>query len=461
MGEIMPYTITLSRKSFTFKDVKDVLAKANEVKSGDALAGIAAESDLERIAAKEVLANLTVRTLRENPVVPYEEDEVTRINQDSLALDVYEDIKNLTMAELRERILSYNSSEEELKRLSTGFTSEIVAGICKLMSNMDLMYAANRIRITATCNTTIGKRGHLSTRLQPNHTSDNPDGMTASLFEGLSYGCGDALLGINPVNDTVSSLSELLKRLDEIKNKFDIPTQICVLGHITTQIEAIKKGAPADMIFQSIAGSQKGNTAFGFSADTVRDAQALLHDRGTAKGPNVMYFETGQGSELSSNSHYGADQVTMEARCYGFAREFQPFMVNTVVGFIGPEYLYDSRQVIRAGLEDHFMGKFSGLPMGCDCCYTNHMMADQNDIDNLSMLLGSCGVNYILGVPTCDDIMLNYQTNAYHDVNTIREILNLRPITEFERWLEKMGILENGKLTKYAGDPTLFLRWMG
>ena len=454
----MPYTISLSGKSFTFKDVKEVLAKANEVKSGDTLAGIAAESDLERIAAKEVLANLTVRTIRENPVVPYEEDEVTRINQDSIDPVVYDEIKNLTMAELREKILSYSTGEDDIKRLTRGLTSEVVAGVCKLMSNMDLVYAANKVRVTATCNTTIGKRGCLSTRLQPNHTSDNPEGMTASLFEGLSYGCGDALLGINPVNDTVSSLSELLKRLDEVKNKFEIPTQIWVLGHITTQIEAVRKGAPADMIFQSIAGSQKGNTAFGFGADTVREAQALLRDRGTAKGPNVMYFETGQGSELSSDSHYGADQVTMEARCYGFAREFQPFMVNTVVGFIGPEYLYDSRQVIRAGLEDHFMGKLSGLPMGCDCCYTNHMMADQNDIDNLSLLLGSCGVNYILGVPTSDDIMLNYQTNAYHDVNTIREILGLRPIAEFERWLEKMGILENGRFTKRAGDPTIFLR---
>lgn len=317
----MPYTISLSGKSFTFKDVKEVLAKANEVKSGDTLAGIAAESDLERIAAKEVLANLTVRTIRENPVVPYEEDEVTRINQDSIDPVVYDEIKNLTMAELREKILSYSTSEDDIKRLTRGLTSEVVAGVCKLMSNMDLVYAANKVRVTATCNTTIGKRGCLSTRLQPNHTSDNPEGMTASLFEGLSYGCGDALLGINPVNDTVSSLSELLKRLDEVKNKFEIPTQICVLGHITTQIEAVRKGAPADMIFQSIAGSQKGNTAFGFGADTVREAQALLRDRGTAKGPNVMYFETGQGSELSSDSHYGADQVTMETDLYSLPSE--------------------------------------------------------------------------------------------------------------------------------------------
>ena len=452
----MKLSVTLAGKHFTFRDVKDVLAKANEEKSGDILAGVAARSDLERVAAKVVLSDLLVEDLREIPVVPYEDDEVTRINQDGLDETVYQSIRGWTMAQLREYILSYDSTEEDLKRLGRGLTAEVVAGVCKLMSNLDLIYAANKIRITATCNTTIGRRGCLSTRLQPNHSTDNVEGITASLFEGLSYGCGDALLGLNPVNDTVSSLAEVLKRFDEVKNRFEIPTQICVLGHITTQIEAVKRGAPCDMIFQSIAGSQKGNSAFGFSSDHVKEALALLKERGTAKGPDVMYFETGQGSELSSDAHYGADQVTMEARCYGFARPFHPFMVNTVVGFIGPEYLYDSRQVIRAGLEDHFMGKLSGVPMGCDCCYTNHMMADQNDIENLSLLLGSAGVNYILGVPTSDDVMLNYQTNAYHDVGTIREILGLRPIREFEQWLERMGIMENGRLTDRAGDPTLF-----
>ena len=445
-------------KTYEFKDVKDVLAKANEEKSGDILAGVAAESGSERIAAKEVLSNLLVKDLRENPVVPYEEDDVTRLNQDSLNEKIYDEIKNMTMGELREYILSSDTSEADIRRLSRGLTSEMVAGVCKLMSNLDLIYGASKVRVTAHCNTTIGKRGCLSTRLQPNHTTDSVEGITASLFEGLSYGCGDALLGLNPVNDTISSLSEVLKRFDEVKREFEIPTQICVLGHITTQIEAVKKGAPCDMIFQSIAGSQKGNEAFGFTTDTVREARHLMLTEGTATGPNVMYFETGQGSELSSDAHYGADQVTMEARCYGFAREFSPFMVNTVVGFIGPEYLYDSKQVIRAGLEDHFMGKLSGIPMGCDCCYTNHMMADQNDIENLSLLLASCGINYILGVPTSDDIMLNYQTNAYHDVQALREILNLRPIAEFEKWLEKMGIMEDGKYTKYAGDPTIFLK---
>ena len=441
---------------FQFQSVKEVLAKANELKSGDILAGVAASSDLERIAAKEVLSRMLLSELRENPVVPYEEDEVTRIIQDSVDETVYSRIRNWTVGELREYILSYETSEEDIRTLSRGLTSEMIAGVCKLMSNLDLVYAAGKVRVPAHCNTTIGLRGTLATRLQPNHSTDNIDGITASLFEGLSYGCGDALIGLNPVNDTVSSLSEVLKRFDEVKRAFEIPTQICVLGHITTQIEAIRNGAPADMIFQSIAGSEKGNRAFGFSAQTVKEAMDLLREKGTGQGPNVLYFETGQGSELSSDAHFGADQVTMEARCYGFARHFHPFMVNTVVGFIGPEYLYDSRQVIRAGLEDHFMGKLTGIPMGCDCCYTNHMMADQNDIENLAMLLAASGVNYILGVPAGDDVMLNYQTNAYHDAAAIREILGLRPIREFDQWLEKMGISENGKLTKYAGDPTIF-----
>ena len=443
---------------FQFRTVKEVLAKANELKSGDVLAGIAASSDLERIAAKEVLSRMLLSELRENPAVPYEEDEVTRIIQDDVDETVYSRIRNWTVSELREYILSYTTSEEDIRSLSAGLTSEMISAVCKLMSNLDLVYAAGKVRVPARCNTTIGLRGTLATRLQPNHSTDNIEGITASLFEGLSYGCGDALIGLNPVNDTVTSLSEVLKRFDEVKRTFEIPTQICVLGHITTQMEAVRRGAPTDMIFQSIAGSEKGNRAFGFSAQTVGEAMELLREKGTAQGPDILYFETGQGSELSSDAHFGADQVTMEARCYGFARHFHPFMVNTVVGFIGPEYLYDSRQVIRAGLEDHFMGKLTGVPMGCDCCYTNHMMADQNDIENLSMLLAASGVNYILGVPTGDDIMLNYQTNAYHDAAAIREILGLRPIREFDQWLEKMGISENGKLTKYAGDPTIFTR---
>ena len=453
----MVFSVTLQKKTFKFDSVKQVLAYANEKKSGDALAGIAAHSDLERVAAKMILADMPLSLLRENPVVPYETDEVTRMDQDALSLPVYEQIKGMSVGEMREHLLSYETTEAEIRRLSRGMTAEMVAAVAKLMSNLDLIYGANKVRVTAHCNTTIGRRGTLATRLQPNHPADDIEGITASLFEGLSYGCGDALLGLNPVKDSVGSLSEVLKRFDEVKRRFEIPTQVCVLGHINTQIEAVRRGAPTDLIFQSIAGSEKGNAAFGFCADTVREALELLRVYGTGTGPNVLYFETGQGSELSSDAHFGADQLTMEARCYAFARRFSPFMVNTVVGFIGPEYLFDSKQVIRAGLEDHFMAKMMGLPMGCDCCYTNHMDADQNDIENLAVLLGGAGANYILSVPAGDDVMLSYQTNAYHDVNAVRETLGLRPIAEFERWLERYGIMENGRLTSRAGDATIFL----
>ena len=399
---------------------------------------------------------MRLEELRENPVVPYEEDEVTRLNQDGLNQTIYNEIRGWTVSELREWLLAGTTAESQIRRISKGLTAEMVAAVAKLMSNLDLVYAAAKIRVPARCNTTIGLRGTMSTRLQPNHTTDNVEGITASVLEGLSYGCGDAVIGLNPAGDTVDGTAEVLKRFDDIKNRLAIPTQICVLSHITTQIEAVRRGAPCDMIFQSIAGSEKGNLAFGFTTENIREAKELLQRQGTAAGPNLLYFETGQGSELSSGAHNGADQVTMEARCYAYARCFSPFMVNTVVGFIGPEYLYDSRQVIRAGLEDHLMGKLSGVPMGCDCCYTNHMMADQNDIENLAMLLASAGVNYILGVPASDDVMLNYQTNAYHDAAAIREVLGLRPISEFDRWLERMGITEDGRLTARAGDPTIF-----
>ena len=452
----MAYRINLSGQSFVFDDVKTVLARANEEKSGDVLAGVAARSELERVAAKEVLAAMRLEELRENPVVPYEEDEVTRLNQDGLNQTIYQKIRSWTVSELREWLLAETTNEAQIRRISKGLTAEMIAAVAKVMSNLDLVYAAAKIRVPAHCNTTIGLRGTLSTRLQPNHPTDDIAGITASVLEGLAYGCGDAVIGLNPAGDTVDNTAEVLKRFDEIKNKLEIPTQICVLSHITTQIEAVRRGAPCDMIFQSIAGSEKGNQAFGFATEHVWEAKDLLEHQGTAAGPNLLYFETGQGSELSSNAHYGADQVTMEARCYAYARCFSPFMVNTVVGFIGPEYLYDSRQVIRAGLEDHFMGKLSGVPMGCDCCYTNHMMADQNDIENLSLMLASAGANYILGVPASDDIMLNYQTNAYHDSVAIREVLGLRPIREFDQWLERKGITRNGRLTERAGDPTIF-----
>ena len=453
----MKLKTTLLGKTYTFGSVKEVLAKANEEKTGDILAGLAAENARQRVAAKVVLSALTLQELRENPAVPYEEDEVTRIIQDDLNIPQYEKIKNWTVAELREWLLSENTTGAEISKLSRGLTSEMVAAVCKLMSNLDLIYCANKITVTAHCNTTIGLPGTLSCRLQPNHTTDDPDGITASTLEGLTFGAGDAVIGLNPVTDSPEQVGKVLRRFREIQEHWEIPTQICVLAHVTAQMKAVREGAPADLIFQSIAGSQKGNEAFGFSAATLQEAKDLLHQYGTAEGPNVMYFETGQGSELSSNAHHGTDQVTMEARCYGFAKHFSPFLVNTVVGFIGPEYLYDARQVTRAGLEDHFMGKLTGISMGCDCCYTNHMKADQNDIENLATLLTVAGCNYFMGIPHGDDIMLNYQTTGFRETATLRELTGKTAIPPFQKWLEKMGFVENGKLTAKAGDGSCLL----
>ncbi len=441
--------------TYQFKSLKDVMAKANEEKSGDLLAGLAAASAEERVAAKVVLSNITLADLRNNPAVPYETDEVTRIIQDDVNESIYNEIKNWTVAEFREWILSETTSCEAIRRISRGITSEIVAAVAKLMSNMDLIYGAKKIIVTAHCNTTIGLPGTLSCRLQPNHPTDDPDGIMASLLEGLTYGAGDAVLGLNPVDDSTESVIRVLKRFEEIKQKLEIPTQTCVLAHVTTQMDAIRKGAPADLIFQSIAGSELGNTAFGFTAKTIEEARQLALSRGTATGPNVMYFETGQGSELSSEAHHDTDQVTMEARCYGFAKRFDPFLVNTVVGFIGPEYLYDGRQVTRAGLEDHFMGKLTGISMGCDACYTNHMKADQNSIEDLSVLLTAAGCNYFMGIPHGDDVMLNYQTTGFHETAALREIFGLTAIKPFHEWLLKMGFIdEKGKLTPKAGDAS-------
>ncbi len=448
----MKLKTTLLGKTYTFSSVKQVLAKANEEKTGDKLAGLAAETAQERIAAKVVLSALTLQDLRENPAVPYEEDEVTRIIQDDLNAKAYEKIKSWTVADLREWLLSETTTNADIAWVRRGLTSEMVAAVCKLMSNLDLIYAANKMTVTAHCNTTIGLPGTLSCRLQPNHTTDDPEGITASTLEGLSFGAGDAVIGLNPVTDSPEQVGKVLRRFDEIKNHWEIPTQICVLAHVTAQMKAVRAGAPCDLIFQSIAGSQKGNEAFGFSASTLAEAQDLLLHEGTAQGPNVMYFETGQGSELSSNAHHDTDQVTMEARCYGFAKRFQPFLVNTVVGFIGPEYLYDSKQVTRAGLEDHFMGKLTGISMGCDCCYTNHMKADQNDIENLAALLTMAGCNYFMGIPHGDDIMLNYQTTGFRETAALRELTGKTAIPEFQTWLEKMGFIENGRLTQKAGD---------
>lgn len=442
-------------RTYEFKDVKDVLAKANEEKSGDTLAGIGAMSTEQRVAAKVVLAEMTLGDLRNNPVVPYEEDEVTRVIQDAVDENLYRQIKGLTVGEFREFLLSAES--DEIKRISAGLTAEMVAAVTKLMGNMDLIYAAGKLRVTAHCNTTIGEKGILASRVQPNHPTDDIPGITASLKEGISYGSGDAVVGLNPVFDTVENLSRTLNAFDEFVTKWRIPTQTCVLGHITTQMETLKAGVPMDLMFQSLAGSQKSNLSFGIDVAMLDEGYEMMKQLGKAKGPNVMYFETGQGSELSSEGHNGADQLTMEARCYGLAKRYSPFLVNTVVGFIGPEYLYDAKQVTRAGLEDHFMGKLTGLPMGVDACYTNHMKADQNDNENLMVLLANAGCNFFMGIPTADDVMLMNQTTSYHDVAAVREITNTKPIKEFENRLAELGILdENGRLTDRAGDPSIF-----
>ncbi len=442
-------------KTYRFKDVKEVLAKANEEKSGDQLAGIAAADMAERIAAKVVLAELTLEDLRNNPVVPYEEDEVTRVIQDAVVVEEYNKIKAMTVGDFREFILK--AEGQTLQSVSGGLTAEMIAGVAKLMSNLDLVYGARKIENTATCNTTIGRKGTFSSRLQPNHATDDIEGIMASVMEGISYGIGDAVIGLNPVVDSVESISLILRKFKEFMLTWDIPTQNCVLAHVTTQMEALKQGAPMDLMFQSIAGSQKSNEAFGIHVALMDEAYQLMGQRKSSTGSNYMYFETGQGSELSSEGHHQADQVTMEARCYGFARRYKPFLVNTVVGFIGPEYLYDGKQVIRAGLEDHFMGKLSGLPMGVDVCYTNHMKADQNDLENLALLLASADCTYFMGIPGGDDVMLMYQTTSHHDVAAIREITGKGPIAEFAARMESLRIMRGNRLTERAGDPSIFM----
>lgn len=453
----MNLSVILGGEKYNFKSLKEVMAKANEEKSGDRLAGIAAETVQERIAAKAVLSELLVKDIRENPLIP-EDDEVSRIIEKDVNEQIYGEIKNWSIEQLREYILSNTTGDRELKRLSKGMNSEIIAAVTKLMSNLDLVHAANKVEILSTCNITIGQKGTLSSRLQPNHPTDNIDGIIASLKEGLSYGIGDAVIGINPVDDSVESVKRVLHATKNFINEWDIPTQNCVLAHITTQMKSIQQGAPADMIFQSIAGTEVANRSFGISADLIREAEELIKKQGTGTGPNLFYFETGQGSELSAEAHYGVDQLTLESRNYGFARHFNPYIVNTVVGFIGPEYLYNNKQVIRAGLEDHFMGKMHCLPMGVDICYTNHIKADQNDIEDLGVLLTAAGVNFIIAAPMGDDVMLNYQSMSYHDVATLLQTLGKTPAPAYLAWLEKMGIYENGRLSSRAGDLSLFER---
>lgn len=453
----MKLNTKLFSKNYEFGSVKEVLAKANEQKSGDTLAGIGAENAKERIAAKYVLSELTVEDITNSPAVEYEKDSVTRIILDDLNKTQYEQIKKRTIGELREKILDSKITGDEILKLSSGMSSEVIASLAKLMGNLDLMYVARKLHITANCNTTIGLPGTFASRLQPNHPTDDVKGVAASLLEGLSYGVGDAVIGLNPAIDTVKSVSDILNLFHDTKTKLGIPTQICVLGHVTTQLKALKSGVPMDLCFQSIAGSEKALASFGVDVDLLEQANELMEQYGTSKGPNYMYFETGQGSELSSNAHNGADQLVMESRCYGLARHYKPFLVNTVVGFIGPEYIYDSKELIRAALEDNFCGHMHGLPMGCDICYTNHMKADQNDCDSLLVMLASTGCHYVIGVPQSDDVMLMYQSTSYHDIAAIREMLSLSPIEPFKNWLESYGIWENGGPGKNFGNPRVFL----
>ena len=445
-------------KTYEFGSIKELLAKANEEKSGDRQAGIAASSVTERVAAKFVLAEVPLWVIRENPAVPYEEDEVTRVIQDQVNETIYNEIKDWTVGEFREWILDDNTTPEMIRRVSNGLTAEMVAAVTKLMSNMDLIYGASKIHVTAHCANTIGLPGTLASRNQPNHPTDSVEGIRATIYEGLSFGSGDSVIGINPVDDSLGSVMRLLEMTYDVIQKWEIPTQNCVLAHVTTQMEAMKRGAPVGMVFQSLAGSQKGNESFGIDVGMLDEAYEMAKKYAWTAGPNYMYFETGQGSELSADAHHGADQLVMEARCYGLAKRYHPFQVNTVVGFIGPEYLYDSVQITRAGLEDHFMGKLYGIPMGVDACYTNHAKATQNDIENLAVLLTSAGCNYFMGVPLGDDVMLSYQCTSFHDAASLRQLLGLRPLPEFEAWMESLGLMKDGKLTDKAGDASFFLQ---
>ena len=446
----------IHNRVFTFKSVCDVLAKANNEKSGDALVGLAAESATERVAAKLCLANLQLKDIYENPVIAYEKDQVSRLIYDDLNTTIYNKVKNWTVSELREYILSSKSSQNELLNISRGLTSEMIAAVAKLMSSMDLVYASKKIKVSAHCNTTIGLPGTLSFRNQPNHPTDDVEGILAALKEGLSFGSGDAVLGVNPVEDNVENFERVMRAIVEVKEKYEIPTQCCVLAHITTQVQGLEKGVPVDLVFQSIAGTETANTAFGITVPMLDEAKEKALRLGTSTGPNVMYFETGQGSEISLDCHEGVDEMTLESRTYGVCRRYLPYMVNNVSGFIGPETIFTGKEVVRADLEDLFMGKLHGLPMGNAPCYTNHMKADQDDQEIGTMLCAMAGANFFMGVSGGDDCMLNYQDTSFHDDASIREILSLRPAPEFEKWLEAHGIMENGKLTDRAGDPSIF-----
>jgi ethanolamine ammonia-lyase large subunit len=445
---------TIRGVRYTFASVKELLAKANPPKSGDDLAQISARDAVERVAARAALADLTLRELREHPVVPYEQDELTRYVEDELDAAAYAAVAHLTVGQFREWLLAIETTGPTLRAVAPGLTPEMAAATCKLMSNFDLMTVGAKCQVVVRANNTLGLPGRLSSRCQPNHPTDDVEGIVASAREGLAYGCGDAVIGINPATDTAQSTAEILKAIDDLLKRNEVPTQHCVLSHVTVQMKALELGCPMDLMFQSVAGTEQANAAFGISGALLDDAWALMKAKGSTQGPNRMYFETGQGSALSSAAHHGADQVTIEARAYGLARRYKPFLVNTVVGFIGPEYLEDGPQISRAALEDHFMGKLLGLPMGCDACFTYHARMSQDELESLKVLLGAAGCTYLMSLPVGDDIMLNYQSTSYHDIPTLRRLLGKRPTPEFDAWLDARGIWRGDAPGPRFGDVT-------
>jgi ethanolamine ammonia-lyase large subunit len=451
------YSIDVRGTRYRFDDLKSLMAKASPLRSGDCLAGVAAESAVERIAAQMRLADLPLARFLEEPLIPYEDDEVTRLILDTHDRNAFTPVAAFTVGEFRDWLLSDEATSSALANLATGITPEMAAAVTKISRNQDLIAVAAKIRVVTRFRNTLGLPGTLSSRIQPNHPTDDPKGVLASIIDGLLLGSGDAVIGVNPASDSPQRCRELLLLIDELRETLDVPTQSCVLAHVTTTLDLVNNGAPVDLVFQSIAGTQAANRSFGVDLKMLREAHeaARALRRGTV-GNNVMYFETGQGSALSADAHHGCDQQTLEARAYAVARAFDPLLVNTVVGFIGPEYLFDGKQIIRAGLEDHFCGKLLGLPMGCDACYTNHAEADQNDIDDLLTLLAVAGVNYVMGVPGADDVMLNYQSTSYHDVAAVRSMLNLAPAPEFAEWLTRMNL--PGREAQGASLPASFQR---
>ena len=439
----MAFRHTVGQASYVFDDLRGLLARASPPRAGDMLAGIAATSEEERVAARWALADVPLKHFLDEAVVPYESDEITRLIIDRHDAAAFAEIAHLTVGEFREWLLADDVDDARLSRVADGLTPEMAAAVSKLMRNQDLILVASKRRVITRFRNTLGLPGRLSVRLQPNHPTDDPRGVAAAIIDGLMYGCGDAVIGVNPAGDGLAAIIGLLQLCDDIRSRFDIPTQTCVLTHVTNTLRAIEAGAPVDLVFQSIGGTEATNRSFGVDLAILAEAQQAAQALGRGSvGANLMYFETGQGSALSADAHHGADQQTLEARAYGLARQFDPLLVNTVVGFIGPEYLYDGREIIRAGLEDHFCGKLLGLPMGCDVCYTNHAEADQNDMDNLLTLLAAAGVNFVMGVPGADDIMLNYQSTSFHDALFVRRLLGLGRAPEFERWLESIGIAD-------------------